>query len=88
MALVPAALLWVLSRHRRKDDVRAWVAVWLCHAGPLFVISAGIFNLTPPRWARRPRVESRRRSDQRAHLARRQALLALSAAWIAVRQWP
>jgi diguanylate cyclase (GGDEF)-like protein len=41
MALVPTALLWVLSRYRQKDYIRAWVAVWLCLAAPLFVVSVG-----------------------------------------------
>jgi diguanylate cyclase (GGDEF)-like protein len=41
MALVPAALLFVLSRYRRREYVLAWVAAWLCLAAPLFVFSTG-----------------------------------------------
>jgi diguanylate cyclase (GGDEF)-like protein len=49
MALVPAALLFVLSRYWRREYVLAWVAAWLCLATPLFVFSTGIdfLNLEP-----------------------------------------
>ncbi len=85
MALVPAALLWVLSRYRRREYVRAWVAVWLCLAAPLFVFSMGgdVLNL-----------EASSRAALRIEWARAvsaivaaiwlggMVLLALSASWV------
>jgi diguanylate cyclase (GGDEF)-like protein len=47
MALVPAALLFVLSRYRPRDYVRAWTAVWLCLAATLFVYSSDEGVLLP-----------------------------------------
>ena len=85
MALVPTALLWVLSRYRNRDYIRAWVAVWLCLAAPLFVVSAGTgqFNLETAAGLE-PRLDWALAASTAATLMwlGGSAVLALSAAWI------